>query len=726
MNKVNRIHATVLALLTLSVTGCELLGPQTRQKLSLQQPKVDDLEAHQKFFEQLGEETKAEDKDKLHAEIYPGSGRPVGDTIGRPGPARGPGSFSLNFDEADLGEVAKVIIGDILGKNYVLSPKVAGKVTLQTTQPLTREQVLPTLEMLLSMNSAALVKDEGGVYHIEPAADALYTSALSLADRRGRVLPAGYQVSVIPVRNVGVDNIVEILKPLMQEKTLLHADPSRNLLLVGGTAAELLRVQEIVGIFDVDMMRGRSFALFPLTHVDPPTLIEELEQIFDKKAKEDESQFFRFIAIERMNAILAITHQSRYLSDIENWIIRLDRAQSATGGGVNVYKVQHVDAVQLAATLSEIYGVPASQVGMGQASVAAGRRSVEVTSRPQQSSGLGGRSSQIRQVQRPMQTSGTGVKVKGVEDVRIIPDEINNSLVIVATAQEYNVIKGVIKQLDVMPLQVLIDATIVDVTLEDELRYGIRWFFEHGDGSLSGGGTHGENTSDIVSTLGPMALGAVSGGFGYAFLAKDVNAVLNAQASRGNANVISSPSLMVLNNQEASIQVGREVSLRTGSTTPVGGLPTDQLVQTQQLQQRQTGVKLKIKPRVNAGGLVIMEIEQSVEDVLSGATSTGNPDIQTREIMSSVAVQSGETIVLGGLIQENNNYAKAGVPWLHELPLIGPLFGSTSNDNRKTELVILLTPRVVTGREDARLVAEEFKRKLTGIYRVEPTEMEIR
>jgi general secretion pathway protein D len=157
-------------------------------------------------------------------------------------------------------------------------------------------------------------------------------------------------------------------------------------------------------------------------------------------------------------------------------------------------------------------------------------------------------------------------------------------------------------------------------------------------------------------------------------------------------------------------------------------VPTDQLVQTQQLQQRQTGVKLKIKPRVNAGGLVIMEIEQSVEDIIASAepTSTGNPDIQTREIMSSVAVQSGETIVLGGLIQENNNYGRAGVPWLHELPLIGPLFGSTDTSTTNTELVILLTPRVVTGREDARLVAEEFKRKLTGIYLIEPTEMEIR
>lgn len=725
MNKVNKIRATVLALLTLSFTGCELLGPQVRQKLTLVPPSVDDLESHKKFFEQLGEDLDKDEKDKFHAEIYPSTELPVADVIERRPRPKEHGSYSLNFDEADLGEVAKVIIGDILGKNYVLSPKVAGKVTLQTTQPLTREQVLPTLEMLLSMNNAALVKDDGGVYHIEPGEDALYTSALSLADRRGRLLPSGYQVSVIPIRNVGVENIVEILKPLIQEKTLLHSDPSRNLLLAGGTAAELRRIQDIVGVFDVDMMRGRSFALFPLSHVDPQTLIEELDQIFDKKSKEEEGQFFRFIAIERMNAILAITHQSRYLSDIENWIIRLDRVQSATGGGVNVYKVQHVDAVQLAATLSEIYGVPASQAGIGQPSVAPGRRAVEVTSRPQQAGGQRGFGGQIRQVQRPMQTpgmSGTGVRVKGVEDVRIIPDEINNSLVIVATAQEYGVIKDVIKQLDVMPLQVLIDATIVDVTLTDELKYGMQWFFQHSNGGqhdISGGGV------DVIQNLAAIAAGSVSGGFGYSFIAGDVRAVLYAEAAKDNLNVISSPSLMVLNNHEASIQVGDEISLSTGQTTPLTGGVDTGLLQTSQLQQRQTGVKLRVKPRVNAGGLVIMDIEQSVEDVEAGTAVEGrNPTILTREIMSSVAVNSGETVVLGGLIRENNDYNKAGVPWFHELPLIGPLFGSTYSRNRKTELVVLLTPRVVTGREDARLVADEFKRKLTGIYHVGPAEME--
>ncbi|GAB4261555.1 MAG: type II secretion system secretin GspD [Methylomicrobium sp.] len=709
---VSRIAALAVPLL---MTGCELLGPQLRNKLPLQDLAATSADQEEKFIS-TEESSDDANKDRLPAEFYPGANSALSELAGvsgRQSAKTGSGSYSLNFDEADLGEVAKVIISDILGQNYVLSPKVAGKVTLQTTEPLTREQLLPTLEMLLSMNDAALVKD-GGVYHIEPAGDALYTSALSLADRRGRLLPSGYQVAVIPVRNVGVDNIVDLLKPLIQEKTLLHADASRNLLLAGGTAAELARIQEIVGIFDVDMMRGRSFALFPLSHVDPPTLIDELNQIFDNSTEEDKGRFFRFIAIERLNAVLAITHQKRYLSDIENWIVRLDKAKSAAGGGVNVYKVQHVDAVQLAATLSEIYGTVGPQTR--QPSVAPGRQGVEVTNRLQQQNNQ--QSQQQRQRRLPTNNlMGSGAKVANVGDVRIIPDEINNSLVIVATAQEYSVIKDVIKQLDVMPLQVLIDATIVDVTLTDNLKYGVQWYFQHRNGGVNeiGGG------GNLIKSAAAAAAAGFTGGLSYSFVSfsDDIKAVLSAEALKNNINVISSPSLMVLNNQEASIQVGNEISLRTSQNTPLTGGVDTGLIQTNQLEQRKTGVKLKVKPRVNAGGLVIMDIEQSVEDPGAPKDDGSNPDILTREIMSSVAVQSGETIVLGGLIKENNTYGKTGVPWLHEVPLIGPLFGSTSSTNDKTELVVLLTPRVVTSRQDSRLVTDEFKRKLTGIYAVE-------
>jgi len=405
------------------------------------------------------------------------------------------------------------------------------------------------------------------------------------------------------------------------------------------------------------------------------------------------------MAIERLNSILAITQQSKYLQDIERWVFRLDKANTSTGGGVIVYRVQHVDAVELAATLNDIFN--GNNNKSSSASVAAGRKTVQVTNKDKKKT-------------KTTKTLAT-TSLSDVGDVKIIADEVNNALVIVATAQDYTVVQQVIKQLDMMPLQVLIDATIVEVSLKDKLKYGIKWFLTHnnlGQNAVS-------SNSSVFSDAAAFAAGAATGGFGYAFLSNsgDISAVLSAAATDNTLNVISSPSLMVLNNQEASIQVGDEVPIRTSESTNTSGGADP--IQTSSIQQRKTGVKLKVKPRVNASGLVIMEIEQSVENVATD-TATGSdidsPTISTREISSSVAVQSGETIILGGLIKETDELNKSGIPGLHNLPWIGPLFGETDKNKNKTELVILITPRVVSTRQDARLITNEFKRKLSGIY----------
>jgi len=706
--KIATASCFVVAGLTLS--SCELLRPQQATKLPL--PPVAKEQPGDKpdvMFEHLQNKPPATESMQSHIELYPGTDRsisPLAQSQRKTIP-RGAGSYSLNFDDADLGEVAKVILSDILGQNYVLSPKVAGKVTLQTTEALTKEELLPTLEMLLQMNNAALIKD-GRIYHIEPATEALYSSDFSAAGRTG----AGYQLKVIPIKNVAVQDIADILKPLVHEKTILHVDGARNILFASGTADEMARIIDMVNTFDLDVLRGRSFGLFPLAHVDPEEIIDELEAVFNAKSSDEDSQFFRFIKIERLNAVLAITHQSRYLKDIENWIIRLDRATAVAGGGVNVYKVQNVNAVELADTLNEIF-TGAAKKRDKTAKVAPGQKAAEVTNKPAS--------------EKQARTSSTGessVAEVGT-GVKIIADEINNAVVVVATAQEYEVIHRVITQLDVMPLQVLIDATIVDVTLKDELSYGIQWFFNSGDTSI-GSGLGRASLSDLGQAA---ALATATGGLSLIQNSDSVKVLLSAQATNGNVNVISSPSLMVLNNQEASIQVGNEISLRTSQSTPLSGGVDSGLVSTNSLQQRKTGVKLKVTPRVNASGLVIMDIEQSVEDpgpvpTDDSGAPTGNPDILTREIASSVAVHSGETIVLGGLIKENNTDNKGGIPYLHELPLIGPLFGNTRYDTIRTELVVLITPRVVTSKQNAREISDEFKRKLTGIYEQAPAGIE--
>ncbi len=731
MNKPRKI-ATACYLLSagLVLSSCESLHPRSSPLLPLE-PVANNLRNSNPVLSDDLLNKPLKPKEALPGELYFGTDRFVAPTPGyrKNGTGNTAGTYSLNFDDADLGEVAKVILGDILGQNYVLNPKVAGKVTLQTTQALTKEELLPTLEMVLRMNNAALVK-VAKIYHIEPAADALLTSDITATSR------PGYQTRVIPVKNVDVQDIVDVIKPLVGEKTILNVDGTRNIIIASGTADEMARVMDMVGTFDIDVLRGRSFGLFSLAHVEPDAIIEELQAVFDQKSKDNDSEFFRFIAIERLNAVLAITHQAKYLNDIETWVHRLDKASSEKGGGVYVYRAQHYDSDELANTLNEIFtGAQkrdtAAKLAPGQKSSSLSNNSSSANSSTSGSSSnnssasnsssgsgsstaAGGSSGGLSKRTKKTSASGSGsastgdVKVSNVDNVRIISDKANNSLIIVAKPREYEVILPIIKQLDILPLQVLIDATIVSVKLKDDLQYGISWYLSHKGSSLG-------STGSTSTAAAAIATGAATGGLGAIYSSGTVQALLTAQSTLNNVKVISSPSLMVLNNQQAKINVGDQIPIQTGTTSvPVSG---GTIAQASSIQYKDTGVTLEVTPRVNANGMVIMDISQIVSSVVpqaNGVTSTAT--INKKEIESSVAVQDGETIVLGGLIDNNITNDKAGIPFLQELPWIGPLFGSTTRNNDKDELVVLITPRVVKSRQDSRLISNEFKRKLTGIY----------
>lgn len=699
--------ASCLVVVGLILSSCESIGPKPVAKLPLTPVKKERPDV---VIKELQNKAPPPVSTSAKPELFPGTNRFVPETTPqhRKTKGSGEGTYSLNFDEADLGEVAKVVLSDILGQNYVLSPKVAGKVTLQTTDPLSKDELIPTLEMLLRMNNAVLIKD-ANIYHIEPAGEALYSSSFSPSDTGGRT---GFQVRVIPVRNVAVQDIVDVIKPLVQEKTILNVDATRNILIASGTPDEVGRVMDMVSTFDIDVLKGRSFGLFPLSHVEPETLIKELEEIFYKKGKDEGNEFFRFIPVERLNAVMAITHQASYLRDIENWIFRLDRANTASGGGVNVYRVQHVDAEELAATLNEIFTGAAKKEKA--AKVAPGQKAAELTNKqptekPKPSS-----------AGKPGQTGDA--EVANVDNVKIISDVANNSVVIVATPQEYEVILPVIKQLDVLPLQVLIDATIVSVALTDELKYGISWYLSQGNDALASTGTPPGKVADTLGTAAQAAAAAATGGFSAIYSSGAVKALLNAQATANNLNVISSPSLMVLNNQQAKINVGDQVPVQTSTTSiPLAGgtstTASGSLAVGSSIQYIDTGVTLEVTPRVNANGMVIMEIKQIVSNAKPSTTGvTTTVTIAKKEIESSVAVHDGETIVLGGLIDDNNAEGNAGIPGLKDIPWIGPLFGGKTFTRTKTELVVLITPRVVKSKQDSRLISDEFKRKLTGIY----------
>ncbi|MEN8259783.1 MAG: type II secretion system secretin GspD, partial [Pseudomonadota bacterium] len=621
--------------------------------------------------------------------------------------------YTLNFDDADLGEVAKVILGETLNTNYTISPGVTGRVTLETARPLTREELIPTLEMILRMNDMALLRDGGG-YRIEPATKALRGAGAPKLGRPGRSLPPGYQVRIIPLEFVGVEEIKAILEPLIPPKAILRVDKMRNLLLVAGSSQELEQVIDTIDIFDVDVMKGMSFGLFPLQNVDVGTVLKELEALFGESSETPLAGMFRMLPIERLNALLLITPQARYLTEAKRWIDRLDRAKSAAGGGVHVYRVQNVDAVELADTLSAIFGRGAQKRDKPP-SLAPGLKPATISDKTS--------AADTKEKRTPARGTQGSSLVAELGEVKIIADAVNNTLIIVATAQEFEQIMAVVKQLDVMPLQVLIDAAIVEVTLRDQLQYGVQWSVE--SGSLRA--ILSRVASGEITEFGPTT------GFSLAFTGADIRAVLNALAADSKLNVISTPSLMVLNNQEASINVGDSVPIATSQSTNTSsatvisgddtetGVPTTGAIVTNNIQMIDTGVILKVKPRVNAGGLVIMEIDQQANQAVETTTSgLDTPTIQQRKINSSIAIQSGETIVLGGLIREQNQRSRDGVPFLSRLPLIGPLFGNTNKVMDRTELIVLITPRVVENGNDARKITNEFRRKLTGIYHRPP------
>ncbi|POZ53516.1 type II secretion system secretin GspD [Methylovulum psychrotolerans] len=728
MNNAPKItNVSCLLALGLSLSSCEHLGPKHNQLLPLEPIKAQNAKDAEVFKDLQNKPTNSTVRPP--AEIYKGTDRYIAPSGGSGKVTPKTGSYTMDFDDTDLADVAYVVFHDVLKQSYVINPKVVGKVTVHTKEQLTDDEMLSTFETLLRMNGAALVK-QGTVYHIEPAADTLYNSDItSGGSNAGQV---GYQTRIIPVRNVSVTEIAEVIKPLVQEKTILHVDSTRNILVASGTADEMSRVMDLVSTFDIDVLKGRSFGLFPLVHSDPEDVAKELEEIFVGKKGKEESEFFHFMPLERLNAVLAVTHQGRYLQDIESWVLRLDKPNTASGGGVNVYKVQHADAEELADTLNEIF--TGAQHQDRSAKVSPGQKSTELSnknsgsnnsSNPNSStnSATGSGSSSSASSKRSKKSTGrstgsasTGTAtVANVDDVRIISDKTNNALIIVATPREYEVILPVIKQLDILPLQVLIDATIVSVTLQDDLKYGIQWFLDHQGSSISSGVTKASQ----LGSVGTAATDAfATGGLSAVYNSGVISALLSSVAAKNNLNVISSPSLMVLNNQEATIEVGDQIPILSSSLSGVSSASTSGLVTSNSIQYKDTGVTLNVTPRVNANGMVIMDIKQTVSDPKTTTVSgIDSATISQKKIESSVAVVDGETIVLGGLIKEENTFNKSGIPFLNQLPWVGPLFGTTTNNKDKTELVVLITPRVVKSKHDSRLISTEFRRKLTGIYR---------
>ncbi len=612
------------------------------------------------------------------------------------------GEVTLNFESTPISDVVKTILGDILGLNYSIDENVTGNVSMRTTSPIGREALLPTLENLLHMRGAALIKG-ANFYEILSAAQKLPSG---LRPTTSLDAASGAQVVIVPLRYIGAREMNRILDTVKSASSSVVVDEYRNIVMLAGTHSELVNLRETIGIFDVDQLSGMSVGLFRLGNADASTVADELESVFGDHSEGPLAGVIRLTVIERLNALLVVTPQQKYLHDAETWIKRLDHTESLHGTNMYVYYVQNSKAEALAETLTQLFegrDNRAPKRSLRDQSAALAKPSA-VRKSAEKSSGK----SPATAAQRP----GIPATTSEVGGVTIIADIETNALLVLGSAADYAEIEKAIKKLDVMPMQVLVEASIVEVTLDKELEYGLQWFFKDSHGKFNG--TGGLNIPSDGNVAGALK-GVISpADFTYAiFDAGGTRAVLNAVAGDSRLNVLSSPSLMVLDNQTATIRVGDQVPIRTSESTNTN---SDNFNVTSQIQYRDTGVMLEVTPRVNSGGMVVLELTQRVDDVDQTDTSgIDSPTIIQREITTSVAVQSGETIVLGGLIRENKQQADRGIPFLRDIPVVGAIFSGKQKIVSKTELIVMITPTAVSTSEDARNITDEYRRKMRDV-----------
>ena len=619
-----------------------------------------------------------------------------------------PGTVTLNFQDTDLREFVKVVLTDVLKENYVMDEKVVGTVTIATSKPIRRETLPGLLEDILSMHGAALLKEDN-LYRITPKNLALRSG---LSPTLSKQTSDGYAVRIIPLEYIAAQEMEKIVEPFLAEGSLLRVDKKRNLLIVSGAQQDIASVQDTVDVFDVDWLRGLSVGLYPLDYVGPQALKDELDSILSAIEADDSGELLaglvRIVAIERLQSILLISSTPAALRDVEIWLHRLDRPGKSIDRRLYVYNVQNAKATELGEILRHIFDAveaPVSQ-SSGDTQLAPGLSPVEITA--EGGADIPDARDGSQQADQAVARRDGGVTLPAGQSVEIIADDVRNALVILATPQDYKMVEMALAKLDIVPMQVLIEASIVEVSLQDDLNYGVEWYFKNS--IRRGNVTEGRATLD----LGAPGIAALSG-FSYTVVdsADKVRLALNALEKESEVNVLSSPSLMVLDNQTAYINVGDEIPVPSRQSVSNIGLNSPTV---NEITFRQTGVTLSVTPRVNSSGLVTMEIEQEVSNAV-GTTSSDidAPTIKKRQIESTVAINSGETIVLGGLIQDTATNAQSGIPVLHRIPWLGKLFGQTRDEARRTELLVMITPLVIRNRHDARDVTDEFKRKIRGI-----------
>jgi len=658
------------------------------------------------------------------------------------------GDIVFNFTNQPIQAVINSIMGDLLHENYSIAQGVKGDVSFSTSKPVNKQQALSILETLLSWTDNAMIK-QGNRYVILPSNQAV--AGKLVPEMRVAQPSAGMSARLFPLRYISATEMQKLLKPFARENAFLLVDPARNVLSLAGTPEELANYQDTIDTFDVDWLKGMSVGVFGLQRASVGELMPELQKMFGPESGMPLAGMVRFLPIERTNSVVAISSQPEYLHEVGEWIHTIDE-----GGGnepqMYVYDVRNMKATDLARYLRQIYGTGAIKEDAA-AKVAPGLRTTTLSSlNSSGGSGVGGMSSSNglgstgsglsngggfgnSQGMNNSQTnsdselegddqsggdsdsasqdgSGSGGNNKSLDaSTRITAQKSSNQLLVRTRPAQWKEIESAIKRLDNPPLQVQIETRILEVQLTGELDMGVQWYL----GRLAGNSGTTGNVTNTSGSQGAIGTGgaalASTDAFFYSFVSNNLQVALRALETNGRTQVLSAPSLVVMNNQQAQIQVGDNIPISQTSINT--NTSTDTTLSS--VEYVQTGVILDVVPRINPGGLVYMDIQQQVSSADTNANNNdanGNPRISTRSVATQVAAQSGQTVLLGGLIKQDNAESVSAVPYLGRIPGLRWLFGNTSKSKDRTELIVLITPRVITSSSQARQVTDDYRQQM--------------
>ena len=578
------------------------------------------------------------------------------------------GDLSVELTKVDIKQAIKIILGDILKLNYVLHPNVRGLVTLRTVRPITKTQMLGLLDAVLEAHGLMAVHGDGIVQIIPSSSkkDAKVTHLL-------KQTKDGFGVEVIPLTNIPTGKMLKLLAPVVEKDDVIDLPGINNLLLISGIKKQRITIKKLIELLDVDAMASQYVAIVSLRNTRPEVMISELEQILSPRG----NGLVRFTPIKRLNALMAITPNQKLIETVNLWIARLDKTKDADERRLFVYFVKHSDATALTETLK---GVFASSVRH--------RRGIL-------------QDNDVKNKDTKSALSQTTLHPN------FNSDHASNSILIWATGREYELISEVLNKVDISPLQVLIEGTVLEVTLQDNLRYGLKYLIESG------------NFRSLFTQSNAAIASSILPGFGVTFGGQNTTKlVIDALSEITDVRVVSSPQLLVMDGGTARLHVGDQVPIitRTSSSTA-----TDDNRITNEIEYRDTGVTLDITPKVKSSGTVTLNISQTVSDVVRTSSSEINsPTIQQRQVTSTASLQSGTTALLAGLIREVATDIKSGIPLLHKLPVLGHFFGTTGEQKQRTELVVLISPKVIKSRDESEKITEDILQKYKGLLATNP------